>query len=322
MIDAVVADGMDRRLSAEESAPTLRNESTGLPNLDPEDDEQSQDLPALERLAEDRGVRYILSKGFVLRTSAWLDQLLSNKLDGFLQWKAPSFPLFKALDAHDNLTDEVALWIWERFTITRAEDWSTTSLLQEWEARTQGTTVLKRTVLNERRVDVDRAALLALKKSNAQIRTEARPKALDPDDFVVPAAEFLQGGNYAAAADIFAGLADLSPNDGNVLNNLGFCQMPMDPAAALATLQRSSLYSRDFPLIGTANRVLALHLVGRDEDALALAQEAVLPKGEEGDMYAWEHECGKSLRLAQHVDSRKYLQDLKQHILEVRGKRT
>jgi tetratricopeptide (TPR) repeat protein len=315
--DAIAAD-MDKRMGRADRRMVHKtfiellqdSDAVGVsrhrPTLNPE---------VIERLATDRTVLYILSRGFSDRVIAWLDQLLSNKLEGFLQWQAPASSIFQALRVHARQTDEVALWIWERFTVTRAEDWSTTSLLQEWKAGTRGFDGVPRAVLRERTVDVDLAASLALSKSSEQIQSEARPQALRADEFVATAADLLQRGEFEDAANIFAGLVELSPEDGDALNNLGFCLLPIDPQQALEALQRASLYPRKSPLISTANRVLALHLVGRDDDARAVAREHLtLSQDPEQDVWAWGHECGQPLTLRSNVNSAKYLQELTDHL--------
>jgi hypothetical protein len=323
VIDQALADDLDRRMPRgkrrREDSPAPFTEllqSTGALGVSPANEGAPVESEFISRLVEDRGVRYVLSQGFFDRLVEWLDQLLSNRLDAFLQWKTPAYSIFKALPVHARGTDEVALWIWERFTVTRAEDWSSTSLMQEWQVGTSGASRasgLPPTVLGERKVDVDQAASLALSKSYEQIQSEARPMPLAASRFVDAAVEMLRGGQYREAANIFAGVVDLSPRDGDALNNLGFCLLPVDPQAALEALQRSSLLHRSNPLISTANRVLALHLVGRNDAALALADEPVAAESE-SRVWAWRHECGQPLALEADVDAAIYLRGLKNHI--------
>jgi hypothetical protein len=82
------------------------------------------------------------------------------------------------------------------------------------------------------------ATLMALIKSSQQRGDRAESRWLDPVAFVDAATDLLKANQIREAADIFATLVELRPTDGEALNNLGFCLLPLDPTAALEALQR------------------------------------------------------------------------------------
>jgi len=134
---------------------------------------------------------------------------------------------------------------------------------------------------------------------------------------VEAAIDHLSDGRIQEAADIFAGLVELRPADGDALNNLGFCLLPLDPSGGLEELERASLYPQGNVVLNLANRALALHLVGRDQDALQLAREVM---GSEhrgvGRAVMWkhDHDAGE-LTLESEVDPVQYLGQLSSHLV-------
>ena len=89
---------------------------------------------------------------------------------------------------------------------------------------------------------------------------------------------------------MFAALLELRPGDGEAHNNYGFCLLPSDPAAAQAAFQRALLFDWTPTPVNTANQVLALHLSGRHDEAVALGRSLLdsgQAHGEQG--FAWDH---------------------------------
>lgn len=263
---------------------------------------------------------YCFSGRFVNRIAEWMSRLLTQNVSDVAGWAVPPVPVFCALPHSGVAPDEEAHWLWERYTETRLEDWSDGSLLQEWRAQSG---FMEPPVLAsawaERRTERDRVAHLALLKTSAKSasRKPRRERGLNAEEFVNNAVELLVAGETERAADIFGGLVDLNPRDGEALNNLGFCLLPHDPAAALPLLQQASLLKRLQPAVNLVNRVLALHLLGRNDDALRLAAEAPYEDRSSWSTWLWRHEsCSSELGLDNIDDVSAYLQRLVGHIEE------
>ena len=239
---------------------------------------------------------YAMSSRFSNRVREWLTRLLNEDLRSLLRMQPPPIPLFLALPTEPMPIDEIGLWIWDRFTQTRYGDWSTSSLMQEWRSARTGEVPLPQLVWSERRTDPEAIASIWLSKSSEPRKTSLPERGLSADEFVHAAINHLDEGRIQEAADIFAGLVELRPADGDALNNLGFCLLPLDPSSGLEELERASLYPQGNVALNLANRALALHLVGRDEDALQLGREAL---GSEhrgvglAVMWKHDHDTGK-----------------------------
>lgn len=224
------------------------------------------------RIRVDIRVLYAISTRFTNRVEQWLNRILTDDLDAVIAWTAPPPAVFTALPPKSRL-DETGTWIWDRFTKTSLETWATSSLLREWAGNDDGQ--LDRRVWLERACDSDVVAEMALAQlTKRSSRTLPAPK-LSAESFVDAALRHLKDDRPEEAAQIFQGLVDLDPTDGDALNNLGFCLLPIDPSRALDALQRSSLFPMSQRAVNAANRVLALLLVGREADALGLAHESV-----------------------------------------------
>jgi hypothetical protein len=259
---------------------------------------------------------YAMSSRFSNRVREWLTRLLNEDLGLLLRMQPPPIPVFLALPTEPMPLDELGLWIWDRFTRTRYDDWSTSSLMQEWRSAKTEEVPLPHLAWSERRTDPEAIASVWLSKSSEAHITSHPERGLSADQFVEVAIGHLNEGRIQEAADIFAGLVELRPADGDALNNLGFCLLPLDPSSGLEELERASLYPQANVVLNLANRALALHLVERDAEALQLATEVV---GSEhravGRAVMWKHhhDTGK-LTLESDVDPVEYLGDLLSHM--------
>jgi hypothetical protein len=160
-------------------------------------------------------------------------------------------------------------------------------------------------------VVISNAVLERLSSSNAEIPSQG----FDRHQFVDHAIDLLKSGDPQGAANIFTGITELRPTNAMVWNNLGFCQIAFDPAAALHSFGKSAMFSRDGIQIRIVNQVLALHLLGRDDDALVLASEisglllAVSPT------WLWNHTAPRNVGAPDLVqDVQLYLENLVTHI--------
>ncbi len=234
-------------------------------------DERAESPPDL---VADPDLRLAISPDFLMRVEEWLFRLLQDSVCDFLQPKSPPPPVFFALsNQYRPVRDEVGLWLWQRFTLTHPDEWSDSSLLLEWRAA-QGEDMgcCSRQVLQERPTDASLIADLALARQASKRGRRLLRTGLDASNFVHAAVALLQQGETQRAADIFAGLVELRPGDADALNNNGFCLIPLAPATALQSLQQAELYARRSSVINVANRVLALHLLGRDKEALDIGR--------------------------------------------------
>jgi hypothetical protein len=267
--------------------------------------------PRLGRIVADLRVPYAVSTRFTNRVVQWLNRLLADDLAAVMSWQAPPIAVFLALPP-TAFRDEVGIWVWDRFTRTNLDDWATSSLLRESAGNDDD--ALDHRAWLERSCDADEVAVMALARLTKKLLRPQPAPQLSAESFVAVAIGHLESNRPIEAADIFEGLAELRPTDGDVLNNLGFCLMPTNPQEALAVLQRSSLFPMTQRTINAANRVLALLLVGRAEDALVLARESeqLQRSADEPDTcYAWTIDTDpRELRLQAAVNPAHYVSSL------------
>jgi tetratricopeptide (TPR) repeat protein len=134
------------------------------------------------------------------------------------------------------------------------------------------------------------------------------------DSLTAVAADHLKNGRPEVAAAIFKAIVSVIPNDAIAHNNYGFCLLPLDTAAALVELEMASRLGYD-NLTNLANRVLALHLLGRNEESLSLeatgdAQSAIRSV----NALMWLIQHNHILQLSNWIDTRYYLKSLLIHI--------
>lgn len=254
------------------------------------------------------------SRAFVGRVEDWLSRLLTEDLRSLVTADVPPKAVFDALVAGP-LADDLGLWLFERMTITRAENWSTSSLLLEWRSmRGEQLPGVPSRIVAERRVDRQAITELALDRSARHTGRRSQIRDLSAAQFSRKAAGELTCGNYQAAANIFAALVDLRPGDGDAINNLAFCLVPLDREKALRRLQEATLYAIDQRGVNAANRALVLHLVGRHSEALKVALDA-LGAYPDVQAYLWTHaKCDEAVFRPVRASVATYLQDLVSHI--------
>jgi hypothetical protein len=274
----------------------------------------------VEAMESDLRFPYALSGRFLNRVQDWLNRLLTEgDIPALSAWTAPPISLFVALSDRATPPDTVGLWIWERYTVTNVEDWSESSLNLEWQVHNGiKEPPVPLTVWAERKTEEGQVANLALLKSSRRHDRISRPvNGLQAEDFVNTAANLLRFGEAQKAADLYFGLAELRPTDSRVLNNLGFCLVPIDLDLALKYLQRASIYPSEQTEVNAANRVLVLHLLERDSEAIRLANVVLSSEPEDGyPAILWEHPHGGGFRLLESAFAREYIQRLRGHMEE------
>ncbi|WP_157370886.1 hypothetical protein [Arthrobacter sp. Leaf141] len=265
-------------------------------------------------ISSDEVLRVAFGPGFVYRLSQWFGRLLTDDPDQVFNASVPDRRLFLGLE-NSLYTDETGDWFWTRLTQTALEDWLQSALVLEWSWQAQDDSRgMSHRILQERALDPDVVSRACLNRLTSGTPASGN-FGFDPTLFVNRAIELLSMGDAEGAADIFSGLTELRPTDADVWNNLGFCQMALDPAAALNSLGRSAIFSRETSPVRMVNQVLALHLMGLDEDALILASETSNLAFARSSAWLWNHTMPQQAgRPMPNNDISEYLVELIQHI--------
>jgi hypothetical protein len=255
--------------------------------------------------------------GFIDRIRVWLRYA---DIDSILMWSVPQLEAYTCQDGEPerSSTDRAtkALWAMERFTQCYAADWSLSSLHLEWlYLHGHLPAPCSTTAMAERRIDsADISAAIAAETSDMWRKRTSEKTDSRAGDFVAVAAGHLRNGKSELAAAIFEAVTSVHPDDGEALNNYGFCLLGFDPSSALEVLERANRISECSNLITLANRVLALHLLGRNDDAYALgiSEEArTLPST---PALMWLVDADDRLELSDWMEAREYLTTLIVHI--------
>jgi hypothetical protein len=300
----------------------MRNPYNGLRSAQREDIDRLYSLierpnaELVSRVASNAKILVAFSQLFAGRVEEWLSRLLEESVTDLLAGTAPPPSVFLALPAPRNTRDEAGLWIWERLTQTHVDQWSTSSLLLEWRyMRGEPVPNCPPRVIAERELEIDFITELTLERL-ANRRPQSSPRqGLEAISFAKVAAQHLRKGEWQQAANVFAGLVDLRPADGDALNNLGFCMLPFDPPGGLEYLEKATLYAREDPAVNVANRMLALHLQGRDDEALAVSRSAPNASGSVKRAFLWRHATRSGpLTLDEDVLPGEYIRDLVSHL--------
>jgi NB-ARC domain/Tetratricopeptide repeat len=109
-------------------------------------------------------------------------------------------------------------------------------------------------------------------------------------------------------------LGDDHPRTLQSANNYGFFILPHNPEVALSFFAMASRSRNSGGLITLANTVLTLHLLGRNEDALALGSSGIASDFSEADRWMWLLGDDHKLQLGKITDVYVYLEELKRHI--------
>lgn len=292
----------------------------------------SQALPQLFGTAEeldefvaDSVIAHTLTETFRRRVVRWLGNLLPVDLTGTLSARAPHAPMFAALEPIP-LREPLGTWMWERFTVTRIEDWSTASLALEWDWSSHSRKAPCDTrAMAERIVDSEATSRHAMIRSLHSYAGPQRASEFNPSEYAGRASELLVSGQWQAASQIFEGVVALSPGDAVAWNNLGFCRLAADPRDAIKMLRRAEALSRTPSLLTAANLSLALHLVGDDAEATRIGLAALEwpDPAFSGGALLWAHPAGEGdqdldaeLVLSKFESVRTYLETLLEHMNE------
>jgi tetratricopeptide (TPR) repeat protein len=134
---------------------------------------------------------------------------------------------------------------------------------------------------------------------------------IDPIGFALG---YLRNNEPEAAMAIFQDLINKSPNEAEAYNNYGFCALPHNAEAALESFTQASQLENTVSLITLANTVLALHLLGRNTEALTIGSSDRAATAA-ARAHAWMWLIGDNHELVlSSQDVRTYLQELMRHI--------
>jgi len=168
--------------------------------------------------------------------------------------------------------------------------------------------------MRERHVETDTLAALLADRACDDWKHGATADGgeLLVSNFTGVALERLRSGKHEDAVAIYRGLADLKPEDPEVLNNLGFCLLPTSPREAAEALKKSISAAGDEVSVHTyLNLALAEHRAGGHEaadSAIALAAES---DGLGAHAFMWLPDCHDEL---EQIVLDRYLDLLVDHI--------
>jgi hypothetical protein len=246
---------------------------------------------------------YALSDRFLNRLHRWLTTQIPAAVQDFDGWSTPEPMEFLTMSMEPLPPQPLAQWMWDRFTLTYPREWRWESARAEWSflhgrqaPPCHPETMASRTV---RLHDLAEAAMTSRPTAGAS----GQPSGLSTVDFVDVAAARLRHGRSEEAAAVFAGVVELCPDDADARNNYGFCLLPTDPEAALVELERARDLGVRPRAINAANRALALHLLGRNADAVTVATEALVAADRCSGAFLWWHDCdAQRLRLQENAN--------------------
>lgn len=254
-------------------------------------------------------LRVFVDPNLVYRVHAWNRK---QSLEDISMWSPP--PETVLSDEFERTPTGIAnrgRWISDRFTKTYLAEWSKSSLDLEWQyLHSSVPGCAPRTEMDLRRLDVnDVAREIAKRTVGEQPGGDSEPSAVQVQDFTTIAVDFLSSGRFEAAAAIYEGLESLRPSDHRVVNNLGFCLLPIDPERALATLKRSAEIAPR-PLLEThANLALAYFLLGNYRSAITAAKNALGVPGSTTS-WLWVPDDDNHLTIQHILDVKGYAQTL------------
>lgn len=259
-------------------------------------------------------------EGFIDRTRSWLVRLCEEDPGAYLGWQTPPVALFR--DMPLTPPDPVGSWIWTRFTEPDLGQWPFDCLLRERAAILTGDFHgIDARVFRAFRYEESEVTRAAMAWVQGLPQIQMAPTDLSARQFVRRALVHLQRGETQVAADIFAALSVVRPGDVEARNNLGFCLIPITPVQALNVLRDAAGFHQSDPALNKANQAIALHLAGRDNEALAVLDRAVsdlagLSPDPGKSWWVWSEQetCGE-VQIREESDLSAYVARLREHLL-------
>ncbi|TCO64248.1 hypothetical protein [Actinocrispum wychmicini] len=210
----------------------------------------------------------------VMRVVPWI---ATASTDDLLMLRAPSVDQLEVVAAGPMLDADTMAeyrWVVDRFATTHVRDWSTSSLHREyrWRQETYPAPCVE-ALMSDRAVD-GRALADEIARRAVDAEPSARiagPAGLDlalRARLNSSAIQFLQAGRRHAAAALFEFALGESPRDAELINNLGFCLIPVEPRQALTKLEEAERLGYTVSEINLHNRALCYFLLGEHRRAL------------------------------------------------------
>ncbi|MGC9667936.1 tetratricopeptide repeat protein [Planosporangium sp. 12N6] len=258
----------------------------------------------------------ILAPELVLKLVAWN---LSRTAEQLIEWQAPPIDFLNVpLRSASLSSTERGTWLFDRFTKTYFAEWSIYSLDLEWEYLHSATPGCgDASQMSLRRIDVNALAKELADRSVQRRKGEKEEdsRSIDPTDFIPIAVDHLRAGRYEAAVALFEGVHKLRPTDPVVLNNLGFCLIPVDPDRAITALEESARLAPNPRALTYAN----LAFVYLRHGDIAEAQESVarcLALPAEQNVWLWKINKSGALEINNGNQTSQYVRTLLGEIAE------
>jgi len=256
----------------------------------------------------------ILSNGPHDHLTVWN---VTRTIEELIEWQPPPVDVLLPLVDFEAVNGtRRGSWLFDRFVKTYLREWSIETLDLEWEYVHKGTPGCGNP--NEmalRRIDTtDLANEIAHRAVERRKGQREDSRGIDPGDFILIAVDHLQAKRYEAAAAIYEGVHKLRPSDSTVLNNLGFCLLPLDTKRAIGVLEESTRLAPKPQAVTYANLAFAHLLNGDSSKALdAIARCLSLPP--EQSAWLWEIDPQGQLQLCERMHTGHYAQALSDQFL-------
>lgn len=267
-------------------------------------------------LAKEQLTTYAMAGRFPERVLSWL---LTCDIADLLDWKPPSSDQCLAEPAPMPASEKAirGRWLLDRFTKTYLDDWQDDSLSQEWRYLHGNCTGCDPRAMSQRVTEASEVAAQLADRTTSPKSAEEAWERLDEGaalfQFVQIAADILRAGRREEAVALYRGLVRMHPDNPDVNNNYGFCLLPDAPEAGLQWLERAAALRSGGDLDGTnlANRLYALHRLGRHEEALALASQLTASDAPVAFPFAflWRDAVDGPV-LGERVDTQRYCYEL------------
>jgi hypothetical protein len=206
------------------------------------------------------------------RLTAWAHNAPIAEIVGLSAPTAEKFDEYLLATPVSEETIGAYVWLYERSTVETLDRWTTKSLHLEhkWQ--------------DGRKVAVFPDAAMSDGPSMELLNGEIARRAVEPRDeegeeadrlfwqLQEQAVDFLVKNKFTEAATLFEFHHRLYPGDARSLNNMGFCSLPVDPAAALNFLERAEAAGYSPRLINTYNQCCCLRALNRSAEALDRAE--------------------------------------------------
>lgn len=167
-------------------------------------------------------------------------------------------------------------WLVERFGVPELSQWTTESLHREyrWKAGLPQQSPCPPALMDEQEV---RAEPLNSEIARRAVTDDSRgttPEWLSlTARMQEQAVRFLMNGQHAEASALFQFAVQQNPDDAEATNNLGFCQLPLDPTRALFNLERANQLLYVPACVNLYNRMIGHVLTSQERIARNLAEE-------------------------------------------------